>query len=288
MRFIWDLKIQYRCTSGNWPDNLTMKLYFRKYGNGPPLVILHGLYGSSDNWVTIAKKLSDTFTVYLPDQRNHGRSPHSEVHDYDSMRDDLYELVSDLTLKKFFLAGHSMGGKTAISFAVKWPEMLNGLLIADVSPFMNETIGLSSYSQHSEILNAILSFDPGRISARGEAEKTLAETIPSEKIRGLILKNLQRTAGGTFTWKFNAVSLQKNLDKIMEGIERPVDFNHQITGFPVIFLRGGDSDYIPPGDFRDIRNVFPAAEIVEIAGAGHWIHADQPDEVVKYLRRLLI
>jgi len=265
-----------------------MKLYFRKYGNGPPLVILHGLYGSSDNWVTIAKKLSDTFTVYLPDQRNHGRSPHSDVHDYNSMRDDLHELVIDLALKKFFLAGHSMGGKTAISFALKWPEMLNGLLIADVSPFTNEAVRASSSSHHSEILNAILSFDPGRITARVEAEKALTETIPSEKIRELILKNLQRTDSGKYTWKFNPVSLQNNLNKIIEGIERPVDYSLRITGFPVIFLRGADSDHIPPGDISDILNIFPAAEIVEIAGAGHWINADQPDEVVKYLRRLLI
>ena len=111
-----------------------MKLFFRKYGNGPPLVILHGLYGSSDNWVTIAKILSDSFTVYLPDQRNHGQSPHSDIHDYDSMRDDLLEFVRDQSINKFFLAGHSMGGKTAIAFALKWPEMLNGLLIADISP----------------------------------------------------------------------------------------------------------------------------------------------------------
>ena len=164
-----------------------MKLFYRKYGEGPPLVILHGLYGSSDNWVTLAKKLSDSFTVYLPDQRNHGQSPHSETHDYDSMRDDLYEMVNDLALKKFFLAGHSMGGKTAISFALKWPEMLNGLLIADISPFTYETDGHSAYNQHSIILNAILSFDLNKISTRNEAEKLLSEKIPSEKERGLIL-----------------------------------------------------------------------------------------------------
>ena len=112
-----------------------MKLFYRKYGAGPSLIILHGLYGASDNWATIAKNLSERFTVYVPDQRNHGNSPHSDIHDYDSMRDDLYELAGDLKLKKFFLAGHSMGGKTAIAFAVKWPEMINGLLIADISPF---------------------------------------------------------------------------------------------------------------------------------------------------------
>jgi pimeloyl-ACP methyl ester carboxylesterase len=264
-----------------------MKLFCRKYGDGPPLVILHGLYGSSDNWVTIAKKLGNSFTVYLPDQRNHGQSPHSQIHDYDSMRDDLFELAGDLNLKKFFLAGHSMGGKTAISFALKWPEMLNGLLIADISPFTNETGRQSIYVQHFTILNAILSFDLDKISTRREAGNVLLEKIPSEKVRELILKNLQRTTDNNFAWKLNAQSILKNLDKIMEGVERQTDYSQQIIGFPVIFLKGGDSDYIPAVDFRDIRNVFPAAEIIEIPGAGHWIHIDKPDEVVKNLKRLL-
>jgi pimeloyl-ACP methyl ester carboxylesterase len=264
-----------------------MKLFCRKYGDGPPLVILHGLYGLSDNWVTIAKKLGNSFTVYLPDQRNHGQSPHSQIHDYDSMRDDLFELAGDLNLKKFFLAGHSMGGKTAISFALKWPEMLNGLLIADISPFTNETGRQSIYVQHFTILNAILSFDLDKISTRREAGNVLLEKIPSEKVRELILKNLQRTTDNNFAWKLNAQSILKNLDKIMEGVERQTDYSQQIIGFPVIFLKGGDSDYIPAVDFRDIRNVFPAAEIIEIPGAGHWIHIDKPDEVVKNLKRLL-
>jgi pimeloyl-ACP methyl ester carboxylesterase len=265
-----------------------MKLFCRKYGDGPPLVILHGLYGSSDNWVTIAKKLGNSFTVYLPDQRNHGQSPHSQIHDYDSMRDDLFELAGDLNLKKFFLAGHSMGGKTAISFALKWPEMLNGLLIADISPFTNETGRQSIYVQHFTILNAILSFDLDKISTRREAGNVLLEKIPSVKVRELILKNLQRTADNNFAWKLNAQSILKNLEKIMEGVERQTDFSQQIIGFPVIFLKGGDSDYLPAVDFRDIRNVFPAAEIIEIPGAGHWIHIDKPDEVVKNLKNLLL
>lgn len=264
-----------------------MKLFYRKYGNGPPLVILHGLYGSSDNWGTIAKKLSDSFSIILPDQRNHGQSPHSEIHDYDSMRDDLFELVNDIGLKRFFLAGHSMGGKTAISFALKWPERLNGLLIADISPFTCETGMHSEYSRHSEILNAMLSFDLADIKVRTEAESHLKEKISSEKIRGLILKNLQRMPDNSFTWKLNVKSLLGNLDKIMEGIKRQTDYNQQITGFPVIFLKGGDSDYIPLKDNKDIQHVFPAAEIIEVPGAGHWIQADKPDEVVKYIKRLL-
>jgi esterase len=264
-----------------------MKLFYRKYGNGPPLIILHGLYGSSDNWVTIANKLSDRFTVYLPDQRNHGQSPHSDIHDYDSMRDDLYELANDLRIKKFFLCGHSMGGKTAISFALKWPEMLDGLLIADISPFTNENEVHSTYNQHFTILNAILSVDLSKISNRTEVERKLTEKISSEKETGLIMKNLQRTSDNSFAWKINASALLKNLDKIMEGVERPSDYNRQITGFPVIFLKGGDSEYIPNEDYNDILRVFPAAEIIEIPGAGHWIQVDKPEEVVSQIKRLL-
>jgi pimeloyl-ACP methyl ester carboxylesterase len=204
------------------------------------------------------------------------------------MRDDLFELVNDLALKKFFLAGHSMGGKTAISFALKWPERLNGLLIADISPFTYESDKHSEYSQHESILNAMLSFDLKGISVRTEAESLLKEKIPSEKVRGLILKNLQRMPDNTFNWKLNVVSLLMNLDKIMVGIERQTDYTQQITGFPVIFLKGGDSDYIPSKDFKDILHVFPAADIIEVPGAGHWIQADKPEEVVGYIKKLLL
>jgi esterase len=264
-----------------------MKLFYRKYGEGPPLIILHGLYGSSDNWATIAKNLEDSFTIYLPDMRNHGQSPHSDIHNYDSMRDDIYELAVDLKLKKFFLAGHSMGGKTAISFTLKWPEMINGLLIADISPFVNENDSQSAYNQHQTILTTMLSVDLSKITTRGEVERIIMEKIHSEKIRGFILKNLQRSSGNNFLWKLNASSLLNNLDKIMQGIDRESGLSQQITGFPVIFLKGADSDYLPESDYKDIRKVFPAAEFVVVANAGHWIHSDRPDEVIRNLKRLL-
>jgi pimeloyl-ACP methyl ester carboxylesterase len=264
-----------------------MKLFYRKYGEGPPLIILHGLYGSSDNWASIAGKLADSFTIYLPDQRNHGQSPHSAIHDYDSMRDDIHELANDLNLNKFFLAGHSMGGKTAISFALKWPEMLNGLLIADISPFVSENTNQSAYIQHLTILKSILSVDLSKITSRAEAEAILKEMIHSEKIRGFILKNLKRGAGNSYSWKLNAQSLMNNLEKIMQGIDRPSGFSQQITGFPVIFLKGGDSDYLPESDYKDILKVFPAAEFAVAENAGHWIHSDRPDEVIRNLKKLL-
>jgi pimeloyl-ACP methyl ester carboxylesterase len=264
-----------------------MILFYRKYGNGPPLIILHGLYGSSDNWITIAKNLSDSFTVYLPDQRNHGQSPHCDIHNYDSMRDDLFELADDLKLSKFFLAGHSMGGKTAISFALKWPGMINGLLIADISPFIDENTKYMVYNQHLTILRAMLSIDLSQITSRHQAETLLSEKIDSEKIRGFVLKNLQRTGDNNFTWKINAPSLLNNLENIMEGIDRRAYTDLQITGFPVIFLKGENSDYLPMGDFRDILKVFPAAEFITVPNAGHWIHSDRPDDVVKNIKRLL-
>ncbi|TAL67429.1 MAG: alpha/beta fold hydrolase [Bacteroidetes bacterium] len=265
-----------------------MKLFYRKYGKGPPLIILHGLYGSSDNWVTIAKGLNEIYTVYLPDQRNHGQSPHNSIHDYNSMRDDLFELIKDLKLTKIFLAGHSMGGKTAISFALNWPELLNGLLIADISPFVNETLKRSVHNEHLTILKTILSIDLSHVSKRGDAESAIIQKITDEKVRGFILKNLQRAADNSFGWKLNAPSLLNNLGKIMEGIDRKAGLNQQITGFPVIFLRGGNSDYVPISDFSEIQKVFPAAEFITVPNAGHWIHADRPDEVVRNLKKLII
>lgn len=231
--------------------------------------------------------LSDSFTVYLPDMRNHGQSPHSDIHDYQAMRDDVFELAMELKLKRFFLAGHSMGGKIAISFAMKWPEMMNGLLIADVSPFANEKSQHSGYNQYSTILRTILGIDLSHISSRSELESILREKISSEKNRGLILKNLERTDGNNYKWKINASSLLKNLDKIMEGIDRGAVFTNEITGFPVIFLKGENSDYIPEEDYKDILKVFPAAEFVIVPGAGHWVHADNPGEVVKNLKKLI-
>ncbi len=180
-----------------------MKLFFRKSGSGPPLVILHGLYGSSDNWITFSKRVEDSFTVYLPDQRNHGRSPHDSLHDYNSMSNDLFELASDLNLEKIFLAGHSMGGKTAVAFALKWPEMVNGLLIADVSPFENGIRKNSTSNQHLKILDAINSINLSLISTREEAEKILELKKIPERERGLILKNLHRKSGNEFEWRLN-------------------------------------------------------------------------------------
>jgi esterase len=256
-----------------------MKLFFRKYGSGPPLVILHGLYGSSDNWATIAVKLSSHFTVIIPDLRNHGQSPHNQVHSYDSIAGDVNELVTDNIKGKFILAGHSMGGKAAMNFAMRWPEKLNGLVIIDVSPFGSPDPQNPFFKEHKEILDSMLSLDPGAITSRSEIESILSKHIHSERTRSFIMKNLKRKAEGNFEWKLNAPALLSNLPLITDGVFKKDENIFPVSGFPVVFISGENSNYINPVDFKSIQKIFPTAELITIKDAGHWIHAEKPDEI---------
>jgi pimeloyl-ACP methyl ester carboxylesterase len=264
-----------------------MKLFFRKLGSGPPLVILHGLYGSSDNWITIAKAVSSSFTVYLPDQRNHGQSPHSMIHDYESMKNDLLEFITELGIGKFFLAGHSMGGKTAVGFALSWPEKLNGLMIADISPVSSGKSKSADLNQHLEIITTILSVDLSEIKSRKQAEAILAERLPSGNVTQFILKNLSREPDNSFQWKLNAAALLQNITGIMDDIPAFSEETAEITGFPVYFLKGEHSDYLKETDYGKILKIFPGAEFIVIPGAGHWIHSDNPEAVIKSLLRFV-
>jgi esterase len=260
-----------------------MKLFYRKYGSGPPLIILHGLFGSSDNWVTIAGKISASFTVYIPDQRNHGQSPHSPDHNYNLLSLDLLEFAEDHKIEKFILAGHSMGGRVAMSFAIKWPEKINSLIVIDISPFNSGVLDAKIYNHHREILETILSINPSELSSRADLEKIIAKRISSEKIRELILKNLQRTDNGSFKWKLNAKALLDNLVNIMDGIRRPAADFPCVTGFPVTFVKGEESDYLQPGELKEIQKIFPTAEIINVKKTGHWIHAERPDIIESIL-----
>ncbi len=258
-----------------------MKLFFRRYGEGPPLIILHGLFGSSDNWITIAKRLSGRFTIFLPDQRNHGNSPHSDLHDYPSMSSDLLEFASDQKLRSFFLAGHSMGGKTAVRFALQQPEMIEGLIVADISPFVTRTGSSGSFNQYLSILKILSDTDVSKARSRADLEEKFPETIFSGRTRGLILKNIRRNDDGSFSWKLNITALLSNLERIVGSVVSPQESFDQVTGFPVIFLKGEKSNYLPSGDFEKILRLFPAAEFRIIENAGHWIHADNPDKVIE-------
>lgn len=263
-----------------------MKLYYRKYGTGPALIILHGLYGSSDNWISIARKIDDRFTVILPDLRNHGLSPHSDIHNYDSMSLDLRELADDAGLTHFFLAGHSMGGKVAMRFAMRWPEMLDGLIVADISPFNPSERLRKDLEKHNEIINAMRSADIASAGSRKEVEK-LFSSLHSQRVAGLILKNLRRDTENRFEWKINLRVLAGNMEKIMESVEPDKNDEGRITGFPVYFLKAGNSDYLTDDDIVPIRRIFPAAELITVPDAGHWIHSDNPGAVVSALLKFI-
>ncbi len=263
-----------------------MDLFFRSYGSGPPLIILHGLYGSSDNWVTIAKKLQDRFTVFLPDLRNHGNSPHSDIHDYESISSDISQLAASLNLSRFFLAGHSMGGKAAIKFALRWPEKIEGLLIADISPFTSAESAVASKAEHTAILHAILSASLKELRSRAEINAELSKVL-SEREVGLLMKNLQRNTDNSFSWKLNARSLYKNLDRILEPVLPDQYTDSIISGFPVIFLKGAYSDYLKEKDYSGIRSIFPSVAFITIPEAGHWLHVDNPLAVTDAFLKLL-
>jgi esterase len=264
-----------------------MKLFFQIKGEGPPMIILHGLYGSSDNWMSIAGELSRNYTVYIPDQRNHGRSPHSSRHDYTDMITDLEELINENITGKVILLGHSMGGKTAIGYAIKHPETLAALIVADISPFTRHPDDFAIAQAHEKILKALLYSDISSANTRQAAEKIILQEISDQRVGKFLMKSLYRNESGRFAWRINAPALFNNLDKLMAGIPVYGEALKGITGFPVLFIRGGNSDYLPEKQFPEIMQLFPAADIVTLEGTGHWLHAEKPDEFTAIVKKFL-
>lgn len=254
-----------------------MKLFYRHFGEGQPLIILHGIFGISDNWVTLGKRLAEKFSVYILDLRNHGQSPHSPTFNYASMADDLHEFIEEHQLKKPMIIGHSMGGKVAMTFALEYPEMVEKLAIVDIS--------LRKYpgrNVHFDMINAMMAVNFDAVSTREEVEFLLENSIPDKRIRLFVMKNLYRKTRHTFDWRLNLPAISANMDYIFEGIEANGTFNG-----PTLFIKGGKSDYIIEADFPMIYKKFPSAGIETIAGASHWVHADSPNELCKLFSMFL-
>lgn len=242
-----------------------MKLHYRTLGEGEPLFILHGLFGSSDNWQTLGKRFAEDYTVYFVDQRNHGHSPHSDEFDYDLMASDFHELVTDLGLSDVNIIGHSMGGKTAIAYAAKHPEMINKMIVADICH--------KQYPLHHEqILAGLNSIDLNVIKSRGQADKKMAEYISEIGVRQFLLKNLYWVEKGQLGWRINIPVLTETIGSIVSEI----DFNTIAT--ESLFVRGGKSNYILESDYAAIASKFPNSIIHSIENSGHWIHAEAPQE----------
>ncbi len=257
-----------------------MKLYYQKIGKGQPVLILHGLLGSGDNWITMARKLSEKYEVYLVDIRNHGRSPHDEIHSYKSVVEDIEELILSENINNIHIVGHSMGGKAAMLYTAFYPEKTRTLTVIDIAPDGYNIKQQFKIQEDSNlfILNSMLSTDLANAKSRTEIDNYLSGYITNITIRQFIMKNLQRNSDKTFSWKPNIPVLIKFLPEIMG----PIDIN-PIDNIPVLFLKGELSGYISENHIRSVFDFFPEAKIITVPGAGHWIHSDKPDFVISEL-----
>ena len=242
-----------------------MNLNFKVLGEGSPIIILHGLLGSSDNWQTVAKSFAERHTVFLIDQRNHGRSAWSEEWDYDVMSNDLLEFIEQNKINEPILIGHSMGGKTVMNFAIKYkPELFSKLILVDIAPKKYE-IDYTGY------LNGMLGLDLTKLNSRASAEEYLKPFTPNVGVLQFLLKNLYRDENGSFDWRPNLKVLLRDLKKI--GVPLP---ENAISEKQALFIRGEKSDYVLDADWLDILKHFPNAKLETIQGASHWVQADQP------------
>jgi esterase len=252
-----------------------MQLHFKETGQGAAVILLHGLFGSSDNWHFIAQKLAEKFHVFALDQRGHGQSPHPDELNYALMAADVEKFFVARGLKSAAVIGHSMGGKTAMQFALQHPKRVDKLVVADMAP--------REYAPaHDKIFTALLALDLARFTTRQQMEDALALGIPSLMLRRFLLKNLGRNPSGEFFWKIALRQIADSYPNLRAPILHPHPFPK-----PALFIRGGKSEYIRAGDEPLIRELFPLAQILTVAEASHWVHADQPDEFLRLLLEFL-
>ena len=266
-----------------------MNLFYRTVGEGTPIVILHGLYGSSDNWMQIARMLADHFQVITVDHRNHGASPHDNEHTYELMVTDLAWLFHELEIEKAHILGHSMGGKVAIAFAADYPEKILSLTVADIAPknYLETPASAIQYDFHKRILNTLSEIHLSEYHSRKEINEQLRLTIPEQLVRQFILKNLHRIEK-TFEWKINVPVLKASLEHIISGVSwKDYEDRIPITSYPVLFIKGSLSGYIQTNDAQSIYHMYPDAKIETLEGATHFLHAEKPNEFVALLLKFL-
>ena len=244
-----------------------MILYSNIIGEGKPFIILHGFLGMGDNWKTLAKQFSDAnFEMHLVDQRNHGRSFHSEEFDYELMAEDLKQYCDAHNLTDIILMGHSMGGKTAMLFATKYPELVDKLIVADISPRYYPV-------HHDAILEGLSDLDFSEIKSRGKADKALSQYVEDKGTRLFLLKNLYWVEKGQLGLRMNLEVLKANVSEVGEALP-----NHGTFKKATLFLRGDRSEYIAESDTPMIQRHFPNSELKTIKNAGHWLHAENPED----------
>ena len=245
-------------------------LHSKILGQGKPLVILHGFLGMSDNWKTLGNSYSENgFNVHLIDQRNHGKSFHSTDFNYDLLAMDLKNYLDYHELESTNLLGHSMGGKTTMQFACSYPSMVTKLIVADIAPKYYPP-------HHSGIIDALNKIDLNRISSRGEADEQLKKYMPDFGTRQFLLKNLYWNEDKKLRFRFNLDVLSEKMQEIGENINNTDSYDG-----PTLFLKGDRSEYVVENDMTEIKKHFPNAEMGTISNAGHWLHAENPEQFLE-------
>ncbi len=256
----------------------TLPLFYNTYGAHPTsLVILHGFLGASGNWHTLARTVfANHFRVLTPDARNHGRSPHAEAFSYGAMATDVLRLLDAQELEHAVLLGHSMGGKTAMRFALDYPDRTQALVVVDIAP--------RAYPpQHDTILEALNSVDLTRFTSRQEIDAALETRVPDWGVRQFLLKNLTATSDGGYRWLPNLPVLTRQYEEVTRAVEASAAY-----AGPVLFVRGGRSPYVQDADVPDLYRLFPTAQLVTIPGAGHWVHAEAPQPLAEAVLSFLL
>ena len=249
-----------------------LTLNHKAFGQGDPVLILHGLFGTLDNWQTVGKRLAEDYAVYLIDQRNHGRSPHVEGLNYPLMAEDVQAFLESNWIYKAHIIGHSMGGKVAMQFAMEYPDMVDKLVIVDIAP-------KAYVGGHELIFKALLGLDLDQLEGRKQADTQLAAMgIEEFGVRQFLLKNLSRNKEGGYQWKMNLAEINKHYPDILQNIEGEGTYEGE-----TLFIRGGKSQYIQDTDWPHILERFPAAKLETVTGSGHWVHAEAPEALLNYV-----
>ena len=254
-----------------------MKLNFREFGNGPSVIIAHGLMGSASNWQGIAKRLADRYRVLTVDLRNHGDSPHDDDMSYAAMVGDLVELLDDHCQGQACLIGHSMGGKAVMALALEQPDKAKCVIAVDIAPVPY---------QHSfrGMIDAMQALQLDTIQSRKQADDALRDAVPEAGVRAFLLHNLRHNKDQSWRWRVN-LAVIADQQQAITGFALP-DQTSNYPG-PTLFLRGGQSSYVLDEHWPEILTLFPRASLDTVADAGHWLHAEQAEQVTALIRDFL-
>ena len=254
-----------------------MVLYAKVLGEGNPLIVLPGLLGMSDNWLTFSKQMANKFKLYLLDLRNHGRSFHSEVFNYTVMAADIQRFIQHNKLQTPIILGHSMGGKVAMQFAQHYPQHVSKLIVVDITP-----APYSSEQRFGKIFNKLKTLVLKDMSTRAEIESFVANFFPDKLFRQFLMKNIYRTDQGNFAWRFNLSVIANH----MQEVGKPIDFKAPCQ-IPTLFVRGSDADYVHAENLKLVDTLFTNYILKTIPDAGHWVHYDQPALFCKVVEAFL-